>query len=100
VLSFLGGISYSIYVTHFAISEIVIHRVCTPVYNFNQQVLIPLFGNSQQEAFFVCILVSTFAVLPATILVSIFTYFAIEKPFMNRRVKYTVPLSSKSAVAS
>lgn len=100
VLSFLGGISYSLYVTHFAINDIVIHRVCTPVYNFNQHVLIPLLGNSQQEAFIVCFLVSVFAVLPATILISCFTYYAIEKPFMNRRVKYTVAIPAKRELAS
>lgn len=99
-LSFLGGISYSLYVTHYAMSYIVTHRLCTPVYNFNQQVLIPLFGNSQQEAFVVSVLVGALAVVPATILVSCFTYYAIEKPFMNRRVKYTVPLVSETVASA
>lgn len=90
-LSFLGGISYSLYVTHFAIYSIVVHRVCGPLFNLNRDVFIPIFGNGQQENFVVSVLAACLSVLPATILASCVTYFAIEKPFMNRRVKYTVP---------
>lgn len=92
-LSFLGGISYSLYVTHFAVSAIVIHRVCGPVYNLNKQWLQPIFGNGAQECFAVAVLTGALCVLPATVLMSCLTYYGIEKPFMNRRVKYTIKRS-------
>lgn len=93
-ISFLGGIGYSLYVTHFAVSVIVTQRICPHVYNLNQQVLVPLFGASQQEHFIVAVLYAALIVVPATALVSCLTYYGIEKPFMNLRVKYTIPRTS------
>lgn len=94
LLCFLGGISYSLYVTHYAISVLVTQRLCGPVYNFNNQYLVPIFGNGQQECFVVGILYAALVVVPITALVSCLTYYAIEKPFMNLRVKYTKPINT------
>jgi peptidoglycan/LPS O-acetylase OafA/YrhL len=88
-LSFLGAISYSLYVVHFPIIQIIAARACIPLYAFNRDVLIPLFGKSQFEAFLATVFFALFVILPVTAIFSCVTYFGIEKPFMNRRVKYT-----------
>jgi peptidoglycan/LPS O-acetylase OafA/YrhL len=93
-LSFLGGISYSLYVTHFMMIFILMKPIFGPIYNFNKQVLIPLFGSSQHELLIASALLGGLIVFPVTLVVSCLTYYGIEKPFMNRRVKYTVPVDA------
>lgn len=97
--AFLGGISYSIYITHYFVSVVVTHRLCGPFYNFNRDVLIPIFGNSGHETFVLSVLFGMLVIVPITCLVSCVTYYAIEKPFMNRRVKYTVPIATTKEAA-
>ncbi|WP_333901524.1 acyltransferase [Enterobacter wuhouensis] len=70
-LSFLGSLTFSMYLTHLAVSKMLYGTILDVT-------------NSPFENVFNAIAF----VIPATILVSILTYYYIEKPFLKMRVKY------------
>ncbi len=93
LLSFLGTISYSIYVTHFPICILLSLWLAAPLYAFNTTTLAPLLGNGLHAHFLIGVMFPLLIALPLTIAASCLTYYGIEKPFMNCRVKYTHPLN-------
>jgi hypothetical protein len=74
ILAYIGKISYSIYLLHFAIIFLVQRAIGIPNILQNRQL------NS--------LLVSTILVLPITLILSSLTYSFIEKPFLQLRNKY------------
>lgn len=74
MLSKLGELSFSIYMLHYTIIQIICDKN-----------LINFFSTSPFKN---AIINTTLIVLPITILISILTYNSVEKPFLDLRVKY------------
>ncbi len=90
-LAFLGTLSFSLYVNHYYLAN-VIPKWLTPwleaeaaghgVFKRLARLIIRL-------DFWSCLILTAVVIVPAVIVLSIFTFYVIEKPFMDRRVKYT-----------
>jgi peptidoglycan/LPS O-acetylase OafA/YrhL len=72
IIAYLGGLSFSAYLTHLVVAKALYMTILTP--------------SSDKMA---AIINTALFILPATIIVSMITYTFIEKPFLNLRVKYT-----------
>lgn len=101
-LSFLGMLSFSLYVNHYFLANL-IPKIVVPW-------LEKLSTSGSSTGFLAvsskyvlamdywsCIVLTLFLVIPVTVLVSILTYYAIEKPFMDMRVKYTTCIGETAA---
>lgn len=75
-LAKLGELSYSLYLTHFLILNLIVSKTNLP----------DVFGNSWWSA----LLFSVIILLPAAIALSTLTYYCIERPFLNLRKKYVI----------
>ena len=93
-LSFLGTLSFSLYVNHYFLANMIPGKVIpffeklASGHGFLAEALKSILALD----YWACVLLTPALVLPATILVSLVTYYAIEKPFMDMRVKYTTAL--------
>lgn len=74
ILEKIGEISYSVYLLHFVVIQVVI----------SQQIWITWTGNGYYDA----ILTGVIIVSPISLAISFLTYHAIEKPFLNLRPRY------------
>jgi peptidoglycan/LPS O-acetylase OafA/YrhL len=78
LLSSLGTISYSMYLTHFIVILLVLRLHLTP-------------GFLDTGTFSGAMAATALVMLPLTLALSSLTYFAIEKPFLDFRVSYKKP---------
>lgn len=85
-MRFVGTVSYSIYLWHFPILSVVAAKRWT----------LPLLANSQQNA---CLNTVLFA-LPVIIAFSALSYYVIERPFLQLRVRYLVASSNPTAATT
>jgi peptidoglycan/LPS O-acetylase OafA/YrhL len=88
IFAFLGGISYSLYLNHFPLCILMAGWLGSPLHGLNERLLVPVFGGSQLELFLLSVFFALAVVLPGTIALSCLTYYLIEKPFLDRRVRY------------
>lgn len=72
IIAYLGGLSFSAYLTHLVVAKALYMTILTP-------------SPDKMSA----IINTVLFILPVTIIVSMITYTFIEKPFLNLRVKYT-----------
>jgi peptidoglycan/LPS O-acetylase OafA/YrhL len=77
VFSFIGKVSFSLYLTHRMIEYVIAHKT-------NFHIPLQLTGHVRLDAFISCTLLE----LPAAIAVAALTYYAIEQPFQSFKKSY------------
>ena len=91
VLCALGAVSFSMYLCHYGFAHLIAQKL-GPVIKLalsqNDHWLHPLVAFAFQQQFYGSIAFVFLIILPATVIFSGLTYFAVEKPFMDMRVKY------------
>jgi peptidoglycan/LPS O-acetylase OafA/YrhL len=81
LMASIGTISYSIYLTHLIVITLVVKY--------------SLFFVSFNNICFAAFLSTLIIILPVTIIVSFLTYYIIEKPFLELRIRYMEPLNNE-----
>ncbi len=88
LLSFLGSISFSLYVVHYPLCTMLANRLFKPFSDLSTAVLHPLFANSQSEFLIAGLIFSLLITVPASIVVASLAHFLVEKPVLQRKVRY------------
>ncbi len=87
----LGAVSFSMYICHYGFAHLLAKK-CAPVISKaledSHHWLHPIVSATFQQPYYGTLLFVALVVLPIVVLFSSLTYHAIEKPFMEMRVKY------------
>lgn len=93
-LSFLGSLSFSLYVNHYFLCQLIPTKVLPALERASHES--GFFATSANWLlgldYWLCLILTLFVMLPVITLVSLLTYNVIEKPFLDMRVKYAFNL--------